>query len=222
MQFIIKADDNSLDLLLEANQYRQMWQSNSRKLLKAFRVVTGLEFQQRTITAYVFKGNWSTAGRPHHPMRLAGDYRSEEFKLATIVHELSHRLLGGNGLGVINLGLADENDPNTDEAIELDHRHLYLFEYDVIQLGLGKQWGLVCKQYEERNPEEANNPHIRAWKWAMSFTHEQRQQILRALTANKVERAQWDEFYDKKIERIDPKEWKAKLSATIGNYPLTP
>ncbi|HEY4161263.1 MAG TPA: hypothetical protein VGM08_04330, partial [Candidatus Saccharimonadales bacterium] len=79
-----------------------------RQIRGAFRDVTGLEFQQRVITARVFNGDQSQAGNPGNPMLLAGgDLRSREFKLATMVHELSHRLLGGNALGLVSLGLSE-------------------------------------------------------------------------------------------------------------------
>jgi hypothetical protein len=220
VKFAIKPVDDSLDLLLEANQYRNLWQSNSRKLLKAFRDITGLNFQQYIITAHVFKGDRSIAGRPHHPMMLAGDYRSENFKLATIVHELSHRLLGGNGLGIISLGLVNEPDANSDFAVELDHRHLYLFEYDVMRLGLGNEWGVICKRYEERDSNEINNPHIRAWKWAMSFSYKQRQEMLKVLTAKKVERDRWDEWWGETITPIAPSDWKKQLIIATGQKHL--
>ncbi len=212
MQLIIKPDKTSIGLILEAQQYSRLWKQHARKLHRAFRDITGLKFQQRVITARVFDGRQSDSGFYHHPMRLAGDYRSEEFKVATIVHELSHRLLMSNALGVVSLGLlpykAKPEESNT--IIELDHRHLYLFEYDVIVAALGAEWGAICHQYEERESSVKNSPHKRAWKWAMSLSFEQRQQILKWLTAKKLERGQWSDI-ESITDVIDFETWDKQL-----------
>lgn len=211
MQFILKPHENTLYLFLETQQYRTQWTNNARRLLKAFRAVTGLEFQQRTITAHVFNGMRSDAGALNEPMMLAGDSRSEDIKLATIVHELSHRLLGGNALGIVNLGLATKDGGWTDDEIERDHRHIYLFEYDVMCAAFGEAGGEICRKYEERYGYDEADPHNRAWKWAMSLTFAERQRALRYITKRKVERAGWEQWMAKEPVHRNPDVWFERL-----------
>jgi hypothetical protein len=213
MKFIIKphAKDPSFNLLLETAQYQREWKANSRKILRAFREVTDLDFQQRVITAYVYEDNKGDAGKPYYPMHLPSDYSSQQTKSITIIHELAHRLLGGNALEPVALGLIpNQAEPHPDYQ-EYEHRHTYLFEYDVVEKALGSEYASLCNEEEERY--NIDGPHDRAWEWAMSFTYEERQRILKVLTSYKTERDQWEEFFDKKVERIDPKEWEAKLVA---------
>jgi len=204
MKFIIKPHDTSLDLLLEAVAYQQLWKIHGRPILKAFREVTGLDFQQTMIVARVFKGKQSVAGSPYHPMLLAGDNRSDEFKLITIVHELSHRLLGGNALGIVNLGLSNEHVPSPRHD-EFDHRHTYLFEFDVVQRALGNDWAAQCQKFEERGASDS--PHDLAWRWAMGLTYDERQRALKILTAKAMPRERWHELKGKTIEPINAEHW---------------
>jgi hypothetical protein len=220
MLFITKPHENMLHLLLETQQYQTQWTIHSRKLRQAFRKVTGLEFQQRTITAHVFNGRQSDAGAPNEPMMLAGDYRSEGFKLATIVHELSHRLLGGNVLGLVNLGMGTKDGGWTDAEIEFDHRHIYLFENDVMHAAFGEAGAELCIRYEGRYGYAKTDPHNRAWKWAMSFTFEERQRAMRWLAAKKVERMVWKTWMTKKPVHRDPITWFEYLEAVAKGRPL--
>jgi len=171
-RFIIKPDSNDLGLILAAAQYRKMWKEHGVKILRAFRTVTGMDIVRTRISARVTRAYVSAAGNgtPYNAMRLAaGDYRSNEFKLMTMVHELTHRLLMSNGYGPHALKFTGEYDE------EIDHRHVYLIEYDVVLEALGKDWADICVQYESRgdwSPEESG--HIAAWQWAMNMTSEER------------------------------------------------
>lgn len=211
MKFIIKPDDTSLNLLLEAEQYKELWNTHARAILRAFREVSGLEFQQRVITARVYEGRLSEAGSFGKPMRLAGDCRSKEDKLATIVHELTHRLLGGNALGTSSLGLSAAYE-YTDEQSEIDHRHTYLIEYDVLRYAMGEAGAEICRQHEEFWRYDPNSPHGRAWNWAMSLTFEQRQAVLQWLVARKITREHWEDIDDEHIKRIPIPEWENRMA----------
>ncbi|MBK6870822.1 MAG: hypothetical protein IPG94_05345 [Kineosporiaceae bacterium] len=206
-------DDDSLFLRLECEQYRKTWHAHQRKLLAGFESVTGLTFQQRFITARVTQSQVSTAGRPGVPMRLAGDYRSAEFKLMTLVHELSHRLLGGNTLGPVGLGLDTGEGAQTDWGVEIEHRHIYLFEWDVVRHALGDEWAEVCRVYETGGQQEPKaTPHGRAWHWAMTRSADERQKAVRRLVAQAVTRNDWSSLPDQ-VEPRDPDTWFAYLLA---------
>jgi hypothetical protein len=215
MRFSIKPAGSSLHITLETAQYKNIWAQNSRVLLKAWRNVTSLEFQQPHITARVFDGQQSNAGRYRHPMLLAGDGRSASNKLMTIVHELSHRLLGGNCLGLINLGLIGDDD-TSDLAVELHHRHIYIFEYDVMTLAFGEHGANICRNYEQRNHTGTDDPYRKAWEWAMGLSYEQRQNIMRWFASKKVTRDKWHEVPFEDISRTDIGKWLQKLDSAAG------
>jgi len=211
VRFIIKPDDDTLEMLLQTENYKRLWKQNSRKILKAFRVITGLDFQQKVISARIFNGGQSTAGSFHYAMKLRAlvNETASDSKLILLVHELSHRLLGGNGLGVVNLGLiADREESDSDKGNEMEHRHTYLFEYDVVKLALGEEMAEACIKFEEKEGDDINDgSHQRAWKWAMGMTFEERQRAIKMLTTKAVLRDKWADFEDKEIVRADPTTW---------------
>ena len=172
MKFIIKPQKNELNLILEAKAYKKVWSQNSRKILKAFRDITGLEFIQSTITAHVYDGDRSFSGIPYKPMRLQGNYRTDEERLLILVHELSHRLLGGNGLG------------NMDKFSNLeDHRRIYLFMYDVVNKAYGIE---LAERLETSEARDMHPDYSKAWHQAMSMTYVQRQTELKAMVKDKA------------------------------------
>ncbi len=209
MRLILKPNNTSLDLLLETSRYKRGWRKHSRAILAAFRNITGLEFQQTVITARVHQDSLGNAGTPRHPMHLPGDYDSEQQKLITLVHELSHRLLGGNALGPIAIGLLPDTDDPQPEFQEYEHRHTYLFEYDVIESSLGAEYAKLCRDYEESN--NIDGPHDRAWAWAMSMSRENRQRAVKLLAAEALPKNRWHERDDGMIEPRDPLLWFERL-----------
>jgi hypothetical protein len=169
MRLIIKPAKDSFELILEAEAYRQAWQQNSRKLLAAFRLITGLDFKQSVITAYVYDGDRSFSGSFRQPMRLEARGASHDEKLLTLVHELSHRLLGGNGLALsteLNLSMLDE------------HKRIFLFEYDVVKQALGDDKATLLQKIEDRANDK---DYSQAWQWAMSLSYKDRQAQLKRL-----------------------------------------
>jgi len=187
MQLIIKpAKDkaNYLYLTLEANEYRELWKRHARKLRASIRTITSLDFRQRTITAQVRMGTYGEAGWYHKAMALPTDPGNHGLKLMTLVHELSHRLMTGNGFTMADFGIEDRIGKDTDAIVDFQHRLIYLFEYDVMCNAHGDEGGELCRTYDELGQESngANaEPYKRAWQWAMQLTFEQRQHCLRWL-----------------------------------------
>jgi hypothetical protein len=192
MQLIIKPADNSMLLLLETAQYKSIWAQYSRQIFKAFREVTGLEFQQWSITALVSAVEQSSAGHFHESMRLSADGRLVENKLITVVHELSHRLLGGNAIGAERLNQFSEAELYGAPYDEAEHSNIYLFEYDVIRTALGEDWGNRCIRWEAR--AEETDAHDKAWNRVMRMSYAERQTALKILAAKAVTRERWDEL----------------------------
>jgi hypothetical protein len=205
MKLTIKPNENSIKVLLETEQYRKIWKQYEDVILKSFVEITGLTFQQTRITARVIDGGRSHAGNLICSMKLAGDYRSIEFKLITIIHELSHRLLGGNALWVEDLGLVGKFKWDSDEGQEMEHRHIYLFEYDVVKSALGKNWGKECRKFEERG--DRDTPHDRAWRWAMGMSYGKRQTALKFLAKKAITRDKWEKFDWNNIKPINAESW---------------
>lgn len=189
MKFVIKPASSDFKLIVEAEQYRQMWHTHARPIMRAFREVTGMEFQQRSITAHVYDGRISNAGAFRKPMQLAGDFRSSEKKLMTLVHELAHRLMGGNSLDTIFFKVYDDG-PDLEEMI---HRQVYLCIYDVVEHGLGPEWLEEYVIYEQKDGWDRSAAHSSAWFWAMNQSFEQRQAALAELRKLVITRDRWEE-----------------------------
>lgn len=211
MQLVIKPHDGSLEALLAANAYRRLWHDHKQAILDAFHGITGLAFQQHTITAHVFLDSDASAGKWRDPMHLPA-YAPDDQKLLTLVHELCHRLLGGNALSPFGLGLLDDvqDFSQDDEFQEYDHRHTYLFEYDVVQKALGDKYAEKCR--EMNTASVIDGPHGRAWDWAMSMKPTERQRAMKCLAAEALPRDRWDERDGKPITLRNPAVWFTTLA----------
>lgn len=210
--FSIKPADNSFDMMLEAGEYRQLWQNNRRAIVQAFRKLTGLEFQQHYITARVIKGRYAQAGSPSKAMTLPGDYMPLDYKACTMMHELSHRLLGGNALGPVSLGLILETGRPHPRFANYEHRHIYLFLQDVINEVFGPEYAERCVRSEQ---DSADENYLEAWSWATSLSFAGRQRAIRLLAAEARTREHWDEDYDQPIPPRDSEEWFESLAKTV-------
>ncbi|MDB5175794.1 MAG: hypothetical protein JWM81_652 [Candidatus Saccharibacteria bacterium] len=210
MKFVIKPADSSFEMMLEANQYRRIWEQHQTAILEAFRALTGLEFQQHLITARVTRGSYGHAGLPGRAMILPGDFSSVELKTCTLVHELAHRLLGGNALGIVALGLVPNEDIPDPRYQKFEHRHSYLFQKDVIERAFGAELAQICV----RSEQSTNSADYKdAWDWAMSMDFSQRQRAVERLTALAIPREKWQDMDDNHDPAPrDPDEWYASLA----------
>lgn len=207
MQLIVKPHDDSLEALLSANTYRQLWHEHKKAIVSSFQEITGLTFQQHTITAHVFLDSDASAGKWRDPMHLPA-YASDDKKLLILIHELCHRLLGGNALSPIGLGLLPDVPELAPDALfqEYEHQHTYLFEYDVVRQALGNNYAEKCRQMNESDAN-MDGPHDRAWAWAMNMDFEARQRALRHLAAEALTREHWVDRDDSPVEAGDPEAW---------------
>jgi len=143
-------------------EYRQIWEREGERIVAALEAETGLAFPATPIDVIVHQGPAMTSydGRT---IRMRAGY-SPDYKLATLVHELGHRL---------TLGL-----PRTAELD--DHRILYLFLYDVWTDLYGEDFADRMVSIERRIPRIYD--YDAAWTWALAMTREQRRAKLRTLT----------------------------------------
>ena len=142
-------------------EYRAIWEQDGARIVAALEAATGLAFPDTPIEMIVRAGAPMTAydGRT---IRLRADY-SPDYKKATLVHELGHRL---------SFLL-----PRTAELD--DHRLLDLFLYDVWTDLYGPAFADRMVAIERRIPGRYD--YDSAWTWALAMTREERQARLRAL-----------------------------------------
>jgi hypothetical protein len=143
--------------------YRSLWQGDGARIVAVMERVTGLAFPATPVEAIVSEGRPMTSydGRT---IRLRASY-SAEYKKATLVHELGHRL-------ALTFPRRDGLD---------DHRLLYLFLYDVWTDLYGRDFADRMVAIERRIP--GSYDYDAAWSWALAMTREERQARLRALRA---------------------------------------
>jgi hypothetical protein len=145
-----------------AAEYKAIWNSDGARIVAALEAASGLIFPDGAIDALVTRGRpmMSYDGRS---MRLRADY-SLDYKKATLVHELGHRLAFMLPRGELD-----------------DHRLLYLFLYDAWTDLYGKDFADRMAAIERRIP--GGYDYDAAWTWALSQTREERQERLRILRA---------------------------------------
>jgi hypothetical protein len=174
MQMIFKpknASDQQLSSCSEA--YAAIWAEDKDVILAKFKDITRLKFRQKKITAIIVPGDESLSGGHGVAMELAGDAPTKNIKRAMLIHELSHRLLGGNDIWT-------EGDSNGDSYFE--HRRIYLFMYDLITDLYGET---VAKETAARESHDA--PYYgKAWNWALNKSRDERQRILLGIIKRKI------------------------------------
>ena len=144
-----------------AAEYRQMWEIEGERIVAALETTTGLTFPHTPVEVIVSATPPMTSydGRS---MRLKANY-SEPYRLATLVHEMGHRL-------ALTLPRSADMD---------DHRLLYLFLYDVWTDLYGRAFADRMVAIERRN--RGRYDYDAAWTWALAMTRAERQAWLRAL-----------------------------------------
>jgi hypothetical protein len=161
------------------------------------------------MTAVIQKGSHGTAGWSGKAMILPGDYAAIDIKTCTLMHELAHRLLSGNALWSYGLGLVSGADVPDPRFTMIEHRHIYLFLYDVIEEAFGAAYAARCaKEETDANSEE----YLEAWNWAMSMGYSKRQVAVRRLAAEALPRSRWHERDDVEIPARDVDKWFEDLT----------
>jgi len=131
-----------------ADEYRSIWAEEGGRIVEALRGATGLTLEAGTIQAVVFEGV-SYSGYHDAPMRLRASYPSAT-KRATLVHELSHRLIS-------------DLVPYDSE----DHPIIFLFVYDVWVQLWGKEF--ADEQVKVESARRGLYDYERAWKDALAL-----------------------------------------------------
>jgi hypothetical protein len=104
-------------LVIATAEYRRLWDAHGDKVVEELAAATGLRFAEATLDAVVFEGMSQS-----HPLRLRASYDGET-KLATLIHELAHRLVHGHARQGV--------DPDGPDQQRQSHELIDLFLFDV-------------------------------------------------------------------------------------------
>jgi len=160
----------SAEVATAVAEYESIWAEHGRRVAEAIERKSGLrfvtpEYADTAIAANVVEAP-SNSGYRDRPMRLRASY-TRATKLATLIHELGHRLQSG-------LFREDEEE----------HQYLFLWVYDVWVELQGKAWADEQVAIERRRGAR----YVRAWDEALRFTAAQRAERWRTLVAERTAR----------------------------------
>lgn len=168
MKLIFKLSfDAPFEQTLALGRYQRFWDKYQNKIIQSFKEHTGLTFQQKQVTVKTINEHTSRAGNTHKPMELNRHMIEEVDVGGNLIHELSHRLVIGNGI--------DTDSPAWNYHC---HRHIYLFLYDVWVDVLGKKAADKILNDERNNTYEL---YRKAWNWALAKTYKERQKAIAKL-----------------------------------------
>ena len=136
------------EFAVAAQEYRTIWQTEGERTVSALQRATSLRLEQGPIQAIVYEGV-SYSGYHERPMRLRASYPSAT-KRATLVHELSHRLI------------SDIAPENVDQ-----HPVIFLFVYDVWMELWGKEF--ADEQVVVESARRGLYDYESAWRDALSL-----------------------------------------------------
>ena len=159
--FVPTADEFADD----AREYERLWAEEGERIVEAMERIAGVSFVKpayadTAITANIMEAG-SNSGWQERPMRLRASYPYDT-KRATLVHELGHRLQGG------------EVPPDAPE-----HPTLFLWVYDVWVDLWGQEFADEQVAVEKRRGER----YVRAWDSALALSREGRAARWRELLA---------------------------------------
>ena len=148
-----------------AQQYQNLWNAESKRIIEAMEDVSGLTFEPQEVRVIVFEGP-SESGFRDKPMKMRASYPAD-IKKATLIHELGHRL---------NTKVRTRPD-GIDE-----HRVLFLYLYDVWTKLYGKSFADHAVEVEKLR--KGIYDYDSAWNWALSMSEQQRASKLKEIVAN--------------------------------------
>ena len=102
--------------------YQEIWDTEGARITAALEEATSLQMEPGPIRAIVYEGISNSGYKQRHPMRMRASYPPDT-KRATLVHELSHRLISDF--------VSRDGE---------DHPIIFLFVYDVWVKLWGKEF----------------------------------------------------------------------------------
>lgn len=153
LEIYFVADPNYSESVIE---YRKIWEDNRESIIELLESSTGLIFSEKSnrIKAILIDGVSSSGAPFKAPMRLRYNY-SNNVKLATLIHEMGHRLI------YKTIGKYPQLD---------SHKILFLFLYDVWFDLKGKAFADQMVEVEKRRSER----YRKTWEEVLNSTRMQR------------------------------------------------
>jgi hypothetical protein len=145
-----------------AAEYTSIWEKEGARIVRAMESVSGLTFEDSSITAIVYEGV-SRSGFRERPMRMRASYPSAT-KRATLIHELGHRL-----------------QSPLFKAREEEHGELFLWLYDVwVQL-----YGVEFADAQAGIERQRGGVYPAAWDQALALTPAERAERWREVISSR-------------------------------------
>ena len=185
-------------------EYKEIWKSESEKIIAMFEKVSGSKFIEKEIKVVVDEGISRSGRSESDPMRLRASY-SVDVKKATLIHELGHRFL-----------FQFENKKHGLDA----HQILFLILYDIWAELYGKEF--ADKQVAIESARKGVYDYETTWKWALALGKEGREKMfgqIRKMSALSfiVDNDQKQVLLKKISEIIDQFEIKSILDIGAGH-----
>lgn len=139
-------------------EYEDIWNTESEAILKSIKKITGLDLVEERIAVIVYEGVSFSGRASNDVVKLRASYDIVT-KKATLIHELSHRLLFKYRI----------------QSDEEEHKLLNLFLFDVWEDLYGEDIAIRMVGVESAR----NEMYKAAWDFALSMSWEQRQELLR-------------------------------------------
>jgi len=166
---------NWLEAFLQARRLERLWCGYEMVALASFLMHTGLAFRDKRITIYVGADIQTHSGDSGHAMQITynsfGYSDSDDELMRTLLHELAHRLVMGNGI-------RSKQEEYTYLRNLLAHKRIYLFLYDVEADVLGEE---VASEDVASTLQWSKRAFGNAWDWALAKTYDERQQAIRRM-----------------------------------------
>lgn len=163
-------DSNIKDFSEAVGKYRDIWKKKGREIVKSIEKVSGLKFKETYINSIVFQAKFPSQS---YPLCLRADLPDDR-KTSILIHELTHRILAGNGIGPLTKQFKNEKEKSFGV-----HQILYLILYDIWVDLYNEKFAQESALAESNIPR--TDVYKKAWKWALSFSFQERQKKFSSL-----------------------------------------
>ncbi len=150
-------EDRLIGVKKGMKEYKDIWEKDGEKIVETIESVSNLSFVESEINAIVYISSLNPRSIPLSLRANALIVR----KKGTLVHELCHRLISGNGF---RIKVKDRKE----FSLEV-HKLLNLILYDIWIDVYGEQLAKSNLDYESGIPS-----YKEAWEWALSFSKKER------------------------------------------------
>lgn len=148
-------------------EYKNIWEEDGRKIVEILEKYSGLKFIENKINAIVFISGILPSRS--FPLSLQA-HASMNLKKGTLVHELCHRLLSGNGVRI-------KAKKYKDLSLEI-HKVLNLMLYDCLIDLYGTDVAEETVAWESKS-----RTYKKAWEWALSKNKKERNSLFKTMIA---------------------------------------